>query len=114
MATSLSSMFVSLVLLYPAPREPEPSHFGIGYLGVQLSEQDGGVVVSRVVPDTPASGSPLREKDRIVKIDGRDIRDTNDSRSVIQSLRPGSTYEIEIKRGDETIRFRVKPIPKPE
>lgn len=114
MTTSLSSMFVSMVLLYPAPAEPEPSYFGLGYLGVQLSEEAGGVVVSRVMPDTPASRSPIREKDRIMRIDGREIRDTIDSRSAIQNLRPGTSYEFIIKRGDETIRFRVKMAPKSE
>jgi S1-C subfamily serine protease len=103
------SMFVSMSLLYPAPPAPEASIYGNGYFGVMLAEEGGGVVVTRILPDSPAFRSPLQEGDRILKVDDREIRDTNDSRAVISSLRPGMSYEVIIKRGETTIRFRIKP-----
>ena len=68
-----------------APRITSPR----GRLGVQLNEmtpelaeyfgaKDGGVLVSRVTPDSPAEKAGLKAGDVIVAVDGDRVRDTDD------------------------------------
>ena len=114
MFTSVSSLLVSLSILVPAPKDPEPDSYAKGYLGVQLREIEGGVSIEMILPNSAASRSSLREGDRILKIEGLEIRDTNEARESIQKLRPGNTVEMAVKRGDQNINIRVKVGAKPE
>lgn len=48
------------------------------WLGANLQEIDGEVVVRRVAPEGPAAGAGIQHGDRAVAIDGSQVRDLAD------------------------------------
>lgn len=79
-------------------------------LGVNLTNGDGGALVTEVLPDSAAEAAGLQVDDVIVAIDGEE---TTDARAVIQAVRnlwaqaEVGTFDIPVtvKRGDETLEL---------
>lgn len=67
-----------------------------------------GVLVTEVIPDSPAYKAGLKEKDVIIGLNGRPIRNSAELRSQILLIRPGTEVELEILRGGE--RKKIKAI----
>jgi carboxyl-terminal processing protease len=51
-------------------------------IGVVLDDTETGLVVQSVLPDSPAEGVDLRPRDRIVTVDGEDVRDLDSALAV--------------------------------
>ncbi|EHR59799.1 YlbL family protein [Saccharomonospora cyanea] len=60
-------------------------------------------VVDQVVGDSPAEGV-LEPGDRIVKVDGREVADSDAVRDVLGGTRPGQTVSVTFQRGEEAER----------
>lgn len=80
-----------------------------GYLGVNvdaLSESDakeldfpqGGLMVSRIEPNSPAEKAGLKRYDLIVKVGGQPVKKFEDLSMRIAELSPGDKVELEILR----------------
>ena len=83
-----------------------------GYLGVSIVnvEQESalanrlgwdryvGVIVQRVLPESPASRHDIRQGDIIIRIDGIDLRDTDALINTIAEMAPGSSIKIDLWR----------------
>jgi regulator of sigma E protease len=59
----------------------------------------GGAAISSVVPNSPAAGQDLRAGDQILKVNGRDVKNTQDA-SYLLRLSQGSTIDLTLKRSD--------------
>jgi len=79
-------------------------------LGVELKAQDGALLIVRVIPNSPAKRSGLREGDRIVSIDGRVTRDLSTDRAAnLLQGESGTTADLVIERaGDRPQRIVVR------
>ncbi len=80
------------------------------YIGVQVASlPDGqGVSVYSVVPGGPADKSGLKAGDVITAIDGRPIPDQPALASVLSSLQPGQSVNVQITRQDASeVSLRV-------
>lgn len=79
-------------------------------LGVELKAQDGVLLIVRVIPNSPAKRSGLREGDRIVAIDGRATRGLSADRAAnLLQGEPGTTADLGIERsGGQPQRFLVR------
>ena len=64
-----------------------------GMLGVMMAENDRGVVIQRVIPETPAAQAGLREGDIIIKINGRPAN-VEALANVVAGTRPGQSIEV--------------------
>ncbi len=58
-------------------------------LGAEFREQDGALVVSRIVPGE-ASTAGLQEGDRVVSVAGKDVQDEASLQAALRSLTAGS------------------------
>jgi len=83
-------------LIEPTPELRE--HYG--------SSADEGVLVSRVLPDTPAEEAGLRAGDMIVAIDGEPVEDAGDLRRGMRD-KDGETIDIDVVRDGERTTVQV-------
>jgi len=75
-------------------------HFGINL-------QDGGILVSQVLDDTPASAYGIHRGDVIVTIDGEGFRSVTEFRNMIADVDPGSEITIGIIRDRRNMPIQV-------
>ncbi|MDX2131988.1 MAG: trypsin-like peptidase domain-containing protein [Planctomycetota bacterium] len=88
-----------------------------GWLGVELtdapmnpqrgSDQSRGVLVSRVVAESPAEKAGLKEGDVIVRYQGQWVNEVR-LRNAIAVTRPGSKAELEVRRADKTVTLAAE------
>ena len=74
---------------------------------IQLPETDG-VLVVRVLPNTPAAEAGLRRGDVIVEIAGVPVTRADQMQSRIDRVSVGDALEVTLKRGDRTQLFSVR------
>jgi serine protease Do len=91
-----------------------------GYLGVGIQDVDeglaesfgldkaGGVLITDVQDDTPASRAGIQSQDVIVRLDGTDLKDTQDLRNRIAQTIPGTTVALGIVRDGKSIELEAK------
>ena len=76
-------------------------------LDAQTKQQFGVTVASGLLVQTVSSGSGadkagLKEGDVITKVDGKDVKTTDDLRTAIQAKKAGDTLTIEVQRDGQT------------
>lgn len=87
------------------------------FLGVILQEVTGqvavwlelaaGVYVAEVVPNSPAAQAGLAAGDRIIEVDGRQVRQQHELQAVLEGHRPGDRLNLTIERGDGEQRVTI-------
>lgn len=103
----------------------EPKEGSGAYLGADVRDQDGKVVVTAVRRDSPAAHAGLSVEDEIIALDGervtsRSLREMLESRQPGQPARilfarRGKIAEIEVVLGREMERsFAITPLPDPD
>ncbi len=78
------------------------------YLGTipdyaEMMNSEGGVLLSDVRQGGPADIAGITRGDRIVEMDGTEIRNLYDMTFVLRDHRPGQIIEIKILRGDRPL-----------
>lgn len=82
-------------------------------LGYDVEATPIGVLVSQVIPGTPAVGK-LQSTDVIVSLDGKRIRTVEELRELLADKEPGEKVDVSVRRGDELKRFQVGTYARPE
>ena len=100
-------LITPLLLLYPAPRDPEPDPLAQGFVGVQLTENTG-IYVTRVVAKSPAEKCGLRESDQVLKINGTTFGSVTETAEFIRRCRPGNVMVLDVKRDGKELTLRLK------
>jgi Lon-like protease len=69
-------------------------------LGYKVETQNVGVLVSGLVPESPATGK-LRPSDVIVAVDGSPVHTRADLLRLVQAHEPGEKVRVEVRRGSK-------------
>ena len=69
---------------------------------------DQGVLVIRVVPDSPADRAGLRAGDVIGQINGQAIKDADTLQQVVESSQVGKNLQLDLKRNGQKMNLAVK------
>ncbi|NJR48908.1 MAG: PDZ domain-containing protein [Leptolyngbyaceae cyanobacterium CSU_1_3] len=67
-----------------------------------------GVIVVRVLPNTPAALAGVRRGDVVTQIDGVSIVSAEQLQTIVENSRLGQTLKIQVRRGDQTQQLAVK------
>ena len=68
-----------------------------------------GVLVVRVMPDTPAEKAGIRRGDVIVSVDEKQITDAAQLQSLVENSNINQNLQFKVQRGDRLIQLSVKP-----
>jgi len=91
-----------------------------GYLGVGIQDVNealaesfgldkaGGVLITEVQDDTPASKGGVKSQDVIVKLDGAEIADTQELRNRVAQTIPGTTVTLSVIRDGQPVELKVE------
>lgn len=72
------------------------------WLGVMMENTRRGVLLNRVLPDSPAEESGLKAGDLLVAVNRRPIRTGAELSSLVRLSEPGDQLEVEVLRNGET------------
>ncbi|PNU19189.1 hypothetical protein C2E25_13665 [Geothermobacter hydrogeniphilus] len=80
--------------------------------GVSTTNHSGsGLLVTRVLADSPAAQSGISKGDRILTLNGRKIRYRDDFLSTVRNTEEGQKLLLELKRGTENWKLKITPRP---
>ena len=79
-----------------------------GFLGVYLSGEPGGPIISGVIPGTAAEKAGLMEGDWLLAVNGHETATDEAARKAIASIGAGNKAELEVMRGEKSLRLKVK------
>ncbi|BAY92669.1 MULTISPECIES: HhoA/HhoB/HtrA family serine endopeptidase [unclassified Tolypothrix] len=74
---------------------------------IQIPEVNG-VLVMRVVPNSPAASAGIRRGDVIVQIDGQAITTAEQLQNVVENSRLGQVLQVKVQRGNQTQQLSVR------
>lgn len=72
-----------------------------------------GVLVVRVLANTPAAAAGLRLGDVIVEAEGQPLTDAGQLQNIVENSRVGQELQLKVKRGDQTQRVAVRSVELP-
>jgi S1-C subfamily serine protease len=67
-----------------------------------------GVLVIKVLPNTPAANKGVRLGDVITAVDGKSITTANELQALVEETQVGQTLQLTVKRGDRTQTVALK------
>ncbi|NJK36200.1 MAG: PDZ domain-containing protein [Oscillatoriales cyanobacterium SM2_2_1] len=70
--------------------------------------QDRGVLVVRVVPDSPAAKGGIRVGDVILKVDGVEVQTAESVTQLMESKSEGDRVRLELRRGEQPVNLTVE------
>jgi serine protease Do len=78
------------------------------YAGASGVNDTGGCRLTEVEENSPAARAGLKVGDVVIKVNGREVKVSAGFRRWVSEAAPGDTLNLEIKRGDEALSFKVK------
>ena len=76
--------------------------------GLTVNEESG-VLIARVMPDSPAAKDGLQAGDVIQQIDGQAVTAAEKVQQIVEGTSPGSRLQIQITRNGQTETITVRP-----
>lgn len=67
-----------------------------------------GVIVVRVLPNTPAAAAGLRRGDVITQIDGQSVTKAEQLQAIVENSRLGQPLQVKVLRGDQSKQLTVR------
>lgn len=80
------------------------------YLGLPVSK---GVLVDRVMPDTPAERAGLQQGDIIIKMDGKEISNYSELKEILDRKKVGQELKLEVLRNNQRLPISMVLAEKP-
>jgi S1-C subfamily serine protease len=72
-------------------------------------QEDHGILILKVLPDSPAAKAELKAGDVIQKINNQDVTDANQVQSIVEASKIGQDLPLEVRRSGQTVTVNVKP-----
>ena len=72
-------------------------------------DEDKGVLVIKVVPNSPAAKAGIRAGDVIQKLGGQAVTDANSVQKVVENSQIGGDLRLELRRNGQNLNIAVQP-----
>jgi Do/DeqQ family serine protease len=72
-------------------------------------DEDNGILIARVMANSPAAKAGLRAGDVIHTINGKPVKDAEDVQKAVEGTRIGGNIQIELRRNQQNMTLAVKP-----
>ncbi len=79
-----------------------------GWLGMSGVDTNFGPIVSAMASDTPAARSGIHVRDLVQAIDGRAVESIGEVTAIVQSLEPGATVVIDLRRDNRAVEISAR------
>jgi Do/DeqQ family serine protease len=96
---------VQMVTLSPAVKQEFNSSPNRDF---EISEEQG-VLIARIVPNSPAAQAGLRAGDVILQINGQGVTRSEEVQRLVEASRVGSDLQVALKRNGQEQTIRVRP-----
>jgi Do/DeqQ family serine protease len=85
----------------------------------ELAQRSGlsvrrGAMVFKVYADSPAVAAGLKENDVITAVNGHPVTAREDVSTALYTAPSGNALELDVKRGDHTLKVSLRAVPPPE
>ena len=77
-------------------------------MGVELKEEDDGILVGKVTEESGAEKAGIKEGDVILEIDGEAVTKRAQLLKMFKDRKAGETIKIKVKRGEEELAVEVE------
>jgi S1-C subfamily serine protease len=74
---------------------------------IQLPEVKG-ILVARVVPNSPAASAGIRPGDVILQVDGKSVNNGEQLLNIVEQSRIGQTLQLKVQRGTQTQQLSIR------
>jgi serine protease DegQ len=78
-----------------------------GFLGIELADKDGAVLIQKVLAKGPAAEGGLQAGDRIQEINGKEVKAAADIRRLTARVLAGQPVRFTVQRGEEKLDLRI-------
>jgi S1-C subfamily serine protease len=72
-------------------------------------DEDQGVLIAKVMANSPAAKAGLRSGDIIQKIGGRPVKNAEDVQKAVESTPVGGNLPVEVRRNQADVKVTVQP-----
>jgi len=77
-----------------------------GTLGMSGVDTPLGPMISKMAPDAPAARAGLHVRDLVESVNGRAVESMSEVTAIVQSLDPGRTVVVDLRRGSQTLEVQ--------
>jgi S1-C subfamily serine protease len=67
-----------------------------------------GVIVVKVLPNTPAANAGLRRGDVITQIDGQAVTTADQLQRLVENSQIGQALQVKVQRGNQTRQLAIR------
>jgi hypothetical protein len=95
---------VAKILAAVIGKQPQEQLHPRGFLGLELAEKDengAGVRVTAVLAGSPAEQGGVRAGDRLVRLEGRRVRDLDTALNAAAEIQSGQRVSLTVRRGED-------------
>ena len=97
-----------------------------GYLGIWMQPIDStlaehlnlsvpqGIVVTEVIPDSPAEKAGFQVGDIVMSVNGKAIANDRNLKGIVERLQVGKSYPVRIRRNDREMELRISVAVRPD
>lgn len=88
-------------------KQPEEKLHPQGFLGIGLADDPGGLKVSGVLADSPASASGLKPGDKVASVRGKAVATLKAAHEAVAEVRPGDEVKVSVVRAGRPIELTL-------
>ncbi len=72
-------------------------------------DEDKGVLIAKVIQNSPAAKAGLRAGDVIQKVNGQPVKGADDIQKLVENVQVGSNLKLELRRTQKNVEVMVQP-----